>query len=833
MRLFKLAMQQLKREWRSGELYVLFFAVVIAVAAVSSVNFFTDRIHRALLTQANELLGADLVLNSDHKFSEYYFQQAEQLGLKTVRQLTFPTMVMHNDNSQLVWLKAVDEDYPLRGNLGISQTLFAPETTVQHMVANNKVWIEPRLVTSLEINPGDTIQLGHAAFEIDALLTTEPGRGGNLFNIAPRVLLNYDDIQKTKLIQPGSRVRYALLIAGDTAALAQFRKLVTEKKEAGITLQGIQDARPEIRVALSRAEQFLGLAALTSLILAGVAIALAARRFSQRHLDHCAIMRCVGATQSMVSQLFVWQILMLGLIASVLGTFIGFFSHQLLIDFLGVFVGVALPSPGLLPFVFGLLTGMVTLAGFALPPVFALKKVPALRVLKRDLGALNTPRVLTSVLGIAALAFVMMIQARDFMLGVYLVLGVLAAIALLALLSYSLLFIIRLYNHKFRNPWLFGLRNLTRRSASSVVQIVAFGLGIMALLLLTSIRGDLLDDWQTSIPADAPNRFVINIHPSQVPAMEDFFHKNNVPVPPIYPMIRGRLVALNDVAVSADDYENRSAKQMISREFNLSWSATLAEDNKILEGEWWHDGAKGQELISIEESVAKNLNIKLGDVVKFKVADRFFQAKIASIREVDWGSFRANFYAVTNPGLLDDFPTTYMTPFYLAPERYELLNQMVKTFSNITVIDIAAVIGHVREIINRVTLAVEYVFIFTILSGVMVLFAGIQSTHDERMLENAIIRTIGGRKKQILQTLIAEFACLGIFAGLIAAIMATIIAMLISHFVLKMPYHWNVESWFYGMLGGGLGVGLIGVWGSSQVLKIPPLATLRKISVTN
>ena len=831
MQTAKLALTQLKREWRAGELYVLFLALVVAVAAVTSVNFFTDRVHRALKTQANELLGADLVLSSDQRLDVKYINKANELGLKRVRQISFPSMVLSDSANQLTWLKVVDPGFPLRGKLGISDKLFAPEKQVKHIVEPGKVWVEPRLITAMGIKIGDHIQIGEKQFMVDAILSSEPGRGGDMFNIAPRVLMNYADIASTKLIQPGSRVRYSLLLAGDLEKIKTYRSFVTAENETGIRIQGVEDARPEIRQALSRAEQFLGLAALASVILAGVAIALAARRFANTHLDHCAIMRCVGATQRMILQIYFLQILFIGLIASAIGVAVGFVFHQLLIETLGSLVGVTLPMPSAMPAFFGAATGMVTLLGFALPPIIALKSVPALRVLKRDLGIVNLPGIFNYLMGILALAIVMVWQSRDVKMGLYMVAGALLTIVVLALVALVLLFVLRLFRQWYQTPALFGLRNLTRRPAATVVQMVAFGLGMMALLVLTLIRGDLLDQWQASIPDDAPNRFVINIHPDQVDDLKDFFKRQNYPVPEFYPMVRGRLVEINEQPISEDTVSSRGAKQLLSRELNLSWATNLANHNKVIEGQWWSVGADStiESQFSIEKSVSENLNIKLGDRLKFKIAGQYVEAKVSSVREVDWGSFRANFYVIASPGLLDDMPATYMSPFYLPPDKFELLNKMLAEFANVTVIDVAAVMSHVRQIINRVTMAVEYVFLFTLVSGLMVLLAGIQSTHDERTLENAIVRTVGGSSRQIYRSLIMEFVSLGVLSGLVAALLATVIGAVLAHFVLKTPVDISESIWLIGLLGGGLGVGVAGLLGSRRAVTQPPMVVLKSL----
>ncbi|MDX1811754.1 MAG: FtsX-like permease family protein, partial [Gammaproteobacteria bacterium] len=720
-----------------------------------------------------------------------------------------------------------------RGELGISDKPFAPEIKTRQIPGRGEVWVEPRLLTALNLKVNDTVTIGAQIFRVTALVTTEPGRGGDLFNIAPSVLLNYDDLEATQLIQEGSRVRYSMLLAGEADAINTFRQFVKGKHDLSINMQGIRDARPEIRVALSRAEQFLGLAALTSVMLAGIAIALAAKRFAQRHLDHCAILRCIGATQAFILQNYLLQILFIGLIACLVGGVAGFFAHQILIDMLGSLVGVNLPAPGIKPMFFALATGMITLTGFALPPVVALKNVPALRVIKRDLGSVDVSRVLTYSLGILALSIIMIFQAGDIKLGIYMVLGTLLAVLVLIAMAYVLVWLIRHIPARSHSAWYIGLRALSRRSSSSVLQMLAFGLGIMALLILTVIRGDLLDEWQASIPADAPNRFVINISPTEVATMQQFFTQHGEAIPNMYPMVRGRIVAINDREVTKDSFTEQRARQMLSRELNLSWAAEMDEKNQLLEGQWWDKADYGKPLISIEQSVAKNLSVKLGDKLKFKVADQYFEASVASIREVDWGSFNANFYVLAPPGLLEKFPATYMSPFYLSPEKFDFLNELVARFSNVTVIDVAAIMAHVRTIINRVTLAVEYVFLFTLLAGLMVLFAGVQSTLDERMVENAIMKTLGGKKNQLYQALWSEYLLLGALAGLVAALLATMVSFAIAHFVLKIPMHWNFGIWWYGLVGGALGVSIFGVAGSLTAIRQPPIMVLKKISLTN
>ncbi len=826
-----LAWRFLLREWRAGELKVLGFSLILAVAAITSVGFFTDRINRALSQQANELLGADVLIQSDHKLAEKYFDLAEQHQLKHSLTVAFPSMAVSEDSNHLGMLKAVDHNYPLRGSLHIANELFSIGAATQAVPAVDEVWLEARMLTALNVNVGDTISIGASQFIVKALITAEPGRGGDMFSIAPRLLINREALPTTELVQPASRVKYNLLVAGDEANIDVYRQTIEKFDEAGVSILGVRDSRPEVRTALTRADQFLGLAAITSVILAGIAIALAARRFAQRHLDHCAIMRCIGADQKSIFSLYLLQMMFLGLIASLLGCVVGYIAHLFLLEVLGALVGVQLPAPSLWPLFAGVAIGLVTLLGFALAPLLQLNNVPALRVLRRDLGAIQAQSVWGYVLGIATLCALILLQTADLKLGAYVVGGLVAAFIVLALVASACVYLLRFIPHRNGSSYLHGLINLRRRPVNSVIQVSAFGLGLTILLLLTIIRVDLLNEWQHSIPEDAPNRFVINVQLSQVEDMKQFFAQHQLGTNPIYPMIRGRLISINDDLLKDQTFSDERAKNLAEREFNLSYAADMAEGNILLQGEWWSEDQYGQELLSVEEGIADTLNMSMGDELVFEVAGERFKGKISNLRKVDWDSFRPNFFVMAVPGLIDELPSTSMTSFYLAPDRFQVLNEMIAQFPNVTVIDIAAIMQHIRDIISRVSLAVEYVFFFTLLTGVMVLYAGIQATHDERLLENAIMRTLGADKKQIMQALWAEFICVGILAGLVAAFVATGMSYVISDKILNMPFNLNLNAWLVGVLGGALGVGVAGVLGSRSVVSQPPLQTLRKLSL--
>lgn len=840
---FALAMRMLRRDWQAGELRVLAAALIVAVTSITAVGFFTDRINQALHRQANELLGADLLIAADQPVAANVRELVRQHGLRSTETLDFRSMVIGNrvtgDNIRLAEIKAVSNGYPLRGTLRTAPQRFAPDAPAAGIPAPGTVWLDAALLAPLNLNVGDAITLGEAQLTIAAVLTHEPARGGDLFSIAPRLMLNSVDLPRTQLIQPASRVRYHLLVAGDNAQrISAYRAAITPLLKTGERIEGIEDARPELRAALTRARSFLGLAALVSVMLASVAIATATRRFVLRHLDNCAMMRCLGAVQNDITRLYVYQILVLGLAASLLGCVLGYAAQGVLVNVLGSMVSAELPAPSLEPVISGLLTGMITLLGFSLPPLLQLKSVPPLRVLRRDIGSPLSARTTSLAAygaGITAMTVLMLWQAGEIKLGLYMLGGTVVTLLALGALTLLLMNSLKqlLGNHGGHNSvaWRFGLANITRRAQGSVVQVVGFGIGIMALLLLTLVRGDLLDDWQKSLPADAPNRFLINIQPDQVAPIRNFLanipkaENHNAAV--LFPMIRGRLTGVNDTPVAPENYSDERAQRLVAREFNLSWAADMQTDNKIVAGSWWKKTDAENHVVSVEEGLAKTLGLTLGDSMQFSIAGSEFSATITSLRKVEWDSMHPNFFVLAPPGVLDTYPASFMTSLYVPIDKPDIMNTLVKTFPNVTIIDVAAIMAQIRQIMERVTLAVEYVFLFTLLAGLLVLYAAIQSTLDERIHESAILRTLGARRDQLLTGLFAEFATLGLLAGLVAACAATLLGYVLATQLFNLPYTFNPWLWLIGVTGGTVGVGLAGLLGTQFILRQPPLQTLR------
>jgi len=824
-----LALRLLARDWRAGELTLVAVAVVVAVASVTTVGFFADRVHQALSRQANQLLGADLVISGDRPLDAVFANEAGQRGLQVARMLRFPSMTTGKAQSVLAEVKVVTAGYPLRGELRIADAQHGVDRRATSIPQPGTVWVDERLLTRLQLQPGDTIEVGNSRLPIAQIITQEPDSAIGFINAGPRIMINDADIAATGLIQVGSRIRYRVLIAGTPAAIAEYRGWVTPKLSPGQRVESIEDARPEIRSALERAEKFLSLAALLSVVLAAVAIALAARRFLQRHLDACAIMRCHGASQSRLVRLYLLQFLVLGAVASLAGCVAGFVAQHALAIWLGSLVTVELPGAGVMPALHGFVTGLALLLGFALPPVIALARVPTLRVLRRDIGAPSGMGLFGYALGAVVIAALIIWKAGDLRLGGMVFAGFAGTMLVAGLLAWGVIALVSRLGGAGVS-WRFGIANLRRRPLASVLQVVALGIGVMALLTLTIIRSELLDLWQRSLPADAPNRFIVNVQQDQIPALGKFFAARGIAMPELHPMVRARLIRINDRSVAPADYSDDRARRLVDREFNLSWATQMQKDNRLVAGNWWSDKPSRKDQFSMEDGIAKSLGVGVGDKLTFDAAGSSFTAEITSLRKVDWDSFNVNFFVVSPPGLLEKYPASYVTSFYLPPGNVELLNALVKQFPNFLLIDVAQVLSQVQTMITQVSRAVQFVFLFTLLAGLVVLYAAIASTQDERLYQATIMRTLGASRAQLARANLAEFAVIGALAGLIAVAGANALGYVLAQRVINVGYEFSYALWGIGILGSVLGVMIAGHLGTRRVLRIAPLRVLRMLS---
>jgi putative ABC transport system permease protein len=825
MNLLRLSLNLLRRDWRAGEWRVLLIALVLAVGSISTVGLFADRVRLALQQEATSLIGADLRISSTRPLPKEYRDAAQQRGLRVIGSDAFPSMVAGRNENLLADIMSVEQGYPLRGKIII-------DDGAQHVIKNENsaipargtLWADPRLMQRLGLQLGDEVGIGELRLKVAARVVRFVDQSVGFASFAPRVILNAADLPATGLVQEGSRIGYRLNIAGEAKQVADLKAWLQSRLTVGQKLEDVRDARPEIRVALERAEHFLGLAALTAVVLAGVALALAARHFISRHLDSCAMMRCLGADQAQVLRIFLYQFLLLGAFAVLLGELLGYASQSILVESIASMRQASLPTPGWTPVWQAAASGMALLLGFAFLPLWQLKSVTPLRVIRRELGVPQAGTGLLYASGGAVLCGLFLWQAGSLKLG-FTVLGGLAV----GLLVFGLLawLIVRALA-RFGSATIFNLAfsNLARHARSNAVQIVALSLGGMALLLLTFVRADLMDSWRSQLPPDAPNRFIVNIQPDQRAAVLDFFAKQGLSPPELFPMVRGRLVAINGRAISGDDYPDPRARGLVERETNLSWMSAQPKDNELVQGTWFKRGAASE--LSVEEGIANTLGIRMGDMLTYDVAGTRFSAKVTSLRKVEWDSMQVNFFVIAAPGMLEDFPASYITSFHLPPDKAQAANALIKTFPNLLLIDVEAMIEQVRHIMDQISQTMSAVFLFTLLSGLAVLYAALLATQDERIHEAAILRTLGADSRYLRSLHLSEFATLGALSGLFAAGGATLLGWVLAFKVLDIPYHTGIFIWLAGIGGGAAVVTLAGWFATRQVVRMPPLAILRE-----
>ncbi|MEM7026726.1 MAG: FtsX-like permease family protein [Pseudomonadota bacterium] len=825
MKTSRFALRAFRRDWRSGELKLIASAIIIAVSCLTSVSFFTDRVKRATELQATELLAADLVLSAAETIPNNYIVEAQQQELIYSLSESFRSVVVKNDNMELAEVKAVDAAYPIRGKLRISDTLFAKEYETDDIPAEGEAWLDTRLSQALQVEPGDTVSLGALTLTFTRLLTYEPDRGGDLFNVAPRILFNRNDLPESRLILPGSRVRYNLLVGGEQNQVEAYRNSIDINNN--VRVRGIKEARPEIRTALERAEQFLGLAALVSIALAGIAIAMTSHRYATRHFDNCAIMRCMGLDQKQITKIYLIQLLILAVVAGLIGCLIGYFAQEVINKIMSDLLERPLPSPSFKPVVTGLLTSLITVAGFALPQLLRLREVSPLRVLRHNLTPLPINNYLLYLVAMIALLILSPWQSGETKLTFYTLGGLIITALIMALIGKGLINLLGKLQPRLKLAARYGLANIMRRSRQSLVQIVGIGIGITVMLLLTLVRTDLLSNWQDRLPEKTPNYFLINIQPNEVKEVNNYLQSFIEDKAGVYPMIRGRLLRINDEPVRADNYSNEGARRLATRSFNLSYIEDMQSDNRLIEGDWWPEN-RSEPYFSVEQGIADTLGLKKGDTLTYNIAGQELTGTIINLRWVEWDSFNVNFFVVSNPEALVDYPGTFISSFFLPASKKSSLIELVKEFPSITVFDVDAILNQVRTIMNHVTNTIEFVFLFTLLTGLMVLVAAIQSTQDERLKESALMRALGANQKQIMSGLIAEFLLLGLITGILSALAASIIEVALAEYVFKIDIVVNPWIWVAGPLLSSALILLTGLFGTRRVLSSSPMLVLRQ-----
>lgn len=824
-----LASRLLLREWRAGELRVMLLALVIAVLVSTAISFFTDRLQRGMATRAAEFLGADMRISSREPLPEEHLQEAIKNNLQHTDIVDFSSVTSSESEMQLSSIKAVGVGYPLRGEVRTSQQAFGVEQVASGIPDSGTVWIEPRLLNVLGLDVGDLLEIGYAQLRITALLTHEPDRAGDFYSLTPRVLMNLDDLPATRVVQPGSRVRYRLLVSGIEADLQNYRQWLEPRLEEHQRLTSVADDNRQIGSALERANQFLGLASIAAVVLAGVAVALSASRFAGRHYDTSALLRCLGVSRRRTLRLFLIQLLGLGILATVIGLLLGWLMQWGLVHLLRELLPPDLPSAGIKPLLVGSATGLIGLLGFALPPLLRLGRVSPLRVLRRELTPLPGSAWVIYGLALSGLSLLMWQFTGNLPMTLAVIFGGALAALLLGSLAWLLL---QASGKRLRNAglaWRLGSGQLLKQPAAAAGQILAFGLILMSMVVIFILRTELLDTWQAQLPDDAPNHFALNILPAEEPAFRQALAEIGARSAPLYPVTQGRLTAINGEAVRQHVTKDSPGERAINRDLSLTWAAEMPADNQLREGQWWEQlPASQSHRVSVEAELADSLGVSLGDQLSFVISGATLEAQVSSIREVNWDNFTPNFYMVFSPGALDGKPSTLLTSFNLPADQREGLRELTRAFPAMTLLEVEAILEQLRDILDQVTLAVEYVLVFVLLAGFTVLFASLQSTLDSRLYEGALLRTLGARRDLLRKANRLEFSLLGALAGLLAIVAAELITWLLYRFALNLDWQPHYLLWLLVPVGGALLIGIAGALGTRAVVNQSPMQLINR-----
>ena len=823
------ALGALPRDLRVHEMRVVAAALVVSVAAISAVGFFIDRVEGAMERQATALLGADIVLEADDPVAERFVERAEAEGLRIARTVTFPSVLVVGERTELVQVKAVTPDYPLRGQVLVADEPFAEGRATDAIPPRGGVWLDPRLFPRLGLEPGQTVPLGRTEATVAAVIVSEPDRGGSLFQLAPRVMMHRADLDATGLVSRGSRVEHRLLLAGPVAAMDRYREWLAAQSTVDLEIEDVRRGRPGMARALDRASVFLGLAAIMAVILAGGAIAVAVHSFSAREADVSALLRCFGARQRLVIASLLLRLGLVGILGSAAGVGVGWVAQAGLVGLIGDWFDAELPPPSALPAIVGLLTGLITLTGFGLVPALRIRRVPVMRVLNRAHAAPEPSAFAAIALALVTVAALIVYQANDLELAGHVLGGTVGMLIALGLAAAGLVALVRRFHGERVTGWRFGLASLGRRPRTSTVQLVGFGLGLLALLLLAVVRLDVLNAWQRSLPPDTPDQFMVNVQEADVDDIRQRLRDGGIEVAGFYPMTRARLIDINgqppDV-VQGDDPEEDFDQDQGRRSVNMSHLHEMPGHNEVLAGEWW-SGNGGTAEFSIEHRFAERTGIGLGDTLRFRIGGETITGRVSSLREVDWDSFNVNFFVIAHPSLMDGMPSTWLTSFRLPEGRHDVIVDVLRDYPAVTVLDVGQILEQVRGVIEQGTRAIEYVFAFSLLAGVIVLVAAVQASRDERRTEIALLRTHGASRRRVRAMLAAEFLTLGGLAGTIAAAGALATGWAVTSRVLDLPYHFNPGILLIGIGGGALGILAAGLLATRKLLAERPLAVLR------
>ena len=824
---FNLALRLLWRDSRSGELTILILALMIAVTSSTAIALFSDRLQRTMTNQTAEFLAADLVIASPAPIPAEWLARATQLDLAQARTAEFSSVLIEHDELLLAGVKAVSAAYPLRGFLKTTTADYSNETITHNGPEQGKAWVEKRILPALKLKLGDLLTVGEKQLTITNIITYEPDKKGDFYSFSPRVMINEADLEATGIVQPGSHIHYFFQFTGEAKALNEFKHWLNPQLNPSQRLMDIHEDRPELGSALARAERYLGLSSILVILISGVAIAMATRRYTERHFNATALLRCLGCKQNEILWLYSSQFIVLGLVASAIGCLLGWFAQKALFHLLRGLLPQHVASPGLLAIFFGFIIGMAVLLGFALPPLLRLKQVSPLRVLRRELEPLPSSAWLIYGLSIGIIGILIWKYTDDIkMTATLLGVGLMTLLAL-GLLVYGLLNLTCKLLPSMSLTWRFGLQGLLRNSRASVSQILAFSITLVAMVLSFTIRTDLIDNWQKQLPDNAPNHFALNIFPGQQAAFQQELQQQHISGSQFYPVVKGRLVEINHIPVQQIVSKDSQGENATHRELSLTWTKELPEENKIVAGNWWINQQTG--LVSVEQKLADSLKIKTGDLLTFTVGSQQINATVASIRKLRWDTMKPNFYMIFSPGTLDAYPNTFITSFYVPETQKNVLNTLVKKYPGTTILEVDLILRQFKTILTQLTQAINYLLYFALMAGFTVLFAAVYATLDSRIYEGALMRTLGANRSLLRKTHIIEFSTLGLISGALAVVISEAVIYALYTQVMAMEYHPSLYLWVVLPVIGALFVGLAGCWGVRQVLNKSPLRVLREL----
>ena len=825
MRELKLALRLFSRDWRSGELRIVILSLLVAIGGLTAIAVVVDRVERGMTRETSQVLGADRVIRSSYPLPQNKLEQISRFGLRRSDSIRFSTMVVAHNDFQLVSVRAVDKHFPLAGTLSIGDQPYAPGKTTIGAPASGTVWVSPRLMQALQLKINESIEIGVQTFTVAGVIETEPG-SVNLIDFAPNLIMALGDVPVTKVIQPGSRIGYHYSFAGDEAALQRLDEWSKAALDAGERLIGAEENSPALQSALGRARGYLNLSGLLGMLLGSVAIAIVSNRYIRRHFDHAALLRCIGLKQNSIFYVYGMILLFAALIGATAGVLVGYLLQHLIITFLADWLPDRIPAARANAIGLGYITGILIVAGFSMPGLLRIRRVTPMRVLRKDLTPMPTGAWLIIGSALTSLGLVMWRYTLDIKLVLIVLGGSVVLTAVFGGLAQLLLRILNATSHRAPMPVRFGISHLLRHREATLTQSIAFGLILTLMLTVYLVRNELIGDWQKQLPANTPNNFVINLPPADVQAFEDFLHKHAIAASEAYPMVRGRIIKINGETPAekyGEHYEQ--VHNSLRRDLNLSWGTTLQKSNRIIQGTWQTKNPDG---ISVEQEMAETLGLHPGDTLTFDIGGLTTSGTVTSIRKVEWDSFEPNFYVIFRPGKLDHYGATYISSFYLPPQQNKILNTMLEQFPSISIVETDRILQQVRSILHQASLAVEFVLLFVIAAGLVVLFATTYATLDEKQYEAGVLRALGAGRKTVLVCTASEYWLLAAVAGITAIACTEVIALALYHFVFKIEPVLHGWLWWTAPLMAMLLIVPAGLFAIRNIINTQPMMVLNK-----